>query len=127
MLGKETMTKRTTLMLASFTLACAAMLCVAQEQTNTATPGRREGARGFGGFGGFGARGGPPPAWIEQGYNDHQNMMDQLGIKSLRRGKSGNNQTGPGFEEATANEWMSTMPDAHIHSLAVASSKPGPV
>ncbi len=39
-------------------------------------------------------------------------MMDQLGIKALRPGKSGNNQTGPGFEEATANDWMATMPDA---------------
>ena len=39
-------------------------------------------------------------------------MMDQLGIKTLRPGKSGNNQTGPGFEEATANDWMPTMPDA---------------
>jgi hypothetical protein len=39
-------------------------------------------------------------------------MMDQLGIKALRPGKSGNNQTGPGFDEATANNWMPTMPDA---------------
>lgn len=64
-------------------------------------------AQGFGG----GGRGAPPPAWIEAGYNDHQNMMDQLGIKALRPGKSGSNQTGPGFEEATANDWMPTMPD----------------
>ena len=49
--------------------------------------------------------------WIEQGYDDHQNMMDQLGIKALRPGKSGQNQTGPGFDEATANDWMPTMPD----------------
>jgi hypothetical protein len=39
-------------------------------------------------------------------------MMNQLGIKTLRPGKSGGNQTGPGFDEATANNWMSTMPDA---------------
>jgi len=33
-------------------------------------------------------------------------------IKSLRPGKSGSNQTGPGFDEAAAtNEWMPTMPD----------------
>ena len=38
-------------------------------------------------------------------------MMDQLGIKALRPGKSGNNQTGKGFDEATANDWMPTMPD----------------
>jgi hypothetical protein len=46
---------------------------------------------GMGGFGGFGGRGGASAAWIEQGYNDHQNMMEQLGIKSLRPGKSGSN------------------------------------
>ena len=52
--------------------------------------------------------------WVsfDAGYNDHQNMMNQLGIKALRPGKSGNNQTGPGFDEATANNWMPTMPDA---------------
>jgi hypothetical protein len=38
-------------------------------------------------------------------------MMTQLGIKTLRPGKSGSNQNGPGFDEATANNWMSTMPD----------------
>ena len=38
-------------------------------------------------------------------------MMDQLGIKALRPGKSGSNQNGPGFDEATANNWMPTMPD----------------
>jgi hypothetical protein len=65
-------------------------------------------ASGFGG----GGRGGPQPAFIPQGYNDHQNMMEQLGIKSLREGKSGSNQTGKGFDEATANDWMPTMPDA---------------
>jgi hypothetical protein len=61
---------------------------------------------------GFGGRGGAAAPWIEAGYNDHQNMMEQLGIKSLRPGKSGSNQSGPGFDEATANEWMPTMPDA---------------
>src|SRR4051812_8787459 len=58
-----------------------------------------------------GARGGPRPEFIPEGYDDHQNMMDQLGIKALRPGKSGSNQTGKGFEEASANEWMPTMPD----------------
>jgi hypothetical protein len=33
-------------------------------------------------------------------------------IKSLRPGKSGGNQTGPGFDEAAANEPMPTMPAA---------------
>ena len=42
-------------------------------------------AQGFGG----GGRGAPPPSWIEAGYDDHQNMMDQLGVKTLRPGKNG--------------------------------------
>ena len=70
-----------------------------------------EDAAGGGGFGG-GGRGGAPAPWIEVGYDDHQNMMNQLGIKALRPGKSGNNQTGPGFDETTANNWMPTMPEA---------------
>ena len=81
-------------------------------QTNSAANGAAPAGRGAGGgFGGFGGRGGPPPAWIEAGYDDHQNMMNQLGIKALRPGKSGNNQNGPGFEEATANDWMPSLPD----------------
>jgi hypothetical protein len=91
-------------------VACAmfgvAAICAAQ--TNPAAPA----GAGRGGSGG-GGRGGTPPAWIEAGYDDHQNMMNQLGIKTLRPGKSGQgSQTGPGFDEATANEWMPTMPDA---------------
>src|SRR5947209_15318961 len=66
-----------------------------------------EGALGFGG----GGRGGPAPAFIEAGYNDLNNMKDQLGIKTIRKGKNGQNQVGPGFDEATANDWMPTMPD----------------
>jgi len=46
------------------------------------------------------------------GYDDHQNMMDQLGITKLRPGKSGSAQTGPGFDLAMANPWKDTMPDA---------------
>jgi hypothetical protein len=67
-------------------------------------------AGGMGGFGGGG--GGAAPAFIPAGYNDLQNMMDQLGIKALRPGKSGSNQTGKGFDLATANDWMPSMPDA---------------
>jgi hypothetical protein len=44
-------------------------------------------------------------------FNDHQNMMDQLHITALRPGKNGNNQTGPGFDLATANPWKDSMPD----------------
>jgi Spy/CpxP family protein refolding chaperone len=61
--------------------------------------------------GGFGGGGGSSAPWVPAGYDDHQNMMDQLGIKTLRPGKSGNNQTGKGFDEATANDWMPTMPE----------------
>jgi hypothetical protein len=45
------------------------------------------------------------------GFDDHQNMMDQLGIKKLRPGRNGQNQTGDGFDEATANPYKDTMPD----------------
>ena len=94
------------------------MQLVTQAQTNSAAPaGAGRGPGGGGGLGGFWrfwrwrTRSAATP-WIEAGYDDHQNMMDQLGIKALRPGKSGNNQTGPGFDDATANDWMPTMPDA---------------
>src|SRR4051794_15335767 len=94
------------LFLGTVTLAVSTGLLAAQ--TNSAGEGAAPGGRGGrgGGFGAFGGRGGPPPAWVEAGYDDHQNMMNQLGIKALRPGKSGNNQNGPGFDEATANDWM---------------------
>ena len=44
------------------------------------------------------------------GFDDHQNMMDQLGIKTLRRGPDPNNQTT--FDEATSNPFKDSMPDA---------------
>src|SRR4029078_10951807 len=44
-------------------------------------------------------------------FHDHQNMMDQLGITKLRPGRNGQNQTGEGFEEATANPYKDTMRD----------------
>lgn len=43
-------------------------------------------------------------------FNDQANMMKQLGIKSLRRGADPNNQSV--FDEATANPYKHTMPDA---------------
>ncbi len=60
-----------------------------------------------------GGRGnGPPPAFIPQGYDDHMNMEQQLGITALRPGKNGNGaQSGKGFEEALANDLMPTLPD----------------
>src|SRR5215471_17459000 len=46
---------------------------------------------------------------IYPNYDDHQNMMDQLGIKSLRRGPDPNNQST--FDEATSNPYKDSMPD----------------
>ncbi|MCW3095820.1 MAG: hypothetical protein JWL77_1438 [Chthonomonadaceae bacterium] len=43
------------------------------------------------------------------GYDDHQNMMDQLGIKAIRRGPDPNNQST--FDEAQANPYKDSMPD----------------
>ncbi len=43
-------------------------------------------------------------------FNDHQNMMDQLGVKRLRPGPNPNKQET--FDEATANPYTNSMPDA---------------
>jgi hypothetical protein len=43
------------------------------------------------------------------GFDDHQNMMNQLGIKALRRGPDPNNQAT--FDEAIANPYTNSMPD----------------
>src|SRR3989440_4401289 len=42
-------------------------------------------------------------------FDDHQNMMDQLGIKALRRGPNPNDQST--FAEATANPYKESLPD----------------
>src|SRR5262249_5033182 len=42
-------------------------------------------------------------------FDDHQNMMDQLGIKVLRHGANPNDQST--FDEATANPYKDTLPD----------------
>src|ERR1035437_7031938 len=42
-------------------------------------------------------------------FDDHQNMMDQLGIKKLRPGPNPNDQST--FDEATANPYTNSMPD----------------
>jgi cephalosporin-C deacetylase-like acetyl esterase/lysophospholipase L1-like esterase len=42
-------------------------------------------------------------------FDDHQNMMDQLGIKSLRPGADPNNQSI--FNEANANPYKDSMPE----------------
>lgn len=58
---------------------------------------------------GVGGRGGPQPAYIPQGYDDHQNMMDQLGVTKLRPGESGSNQER--FTEEKANPYKESIPD----------------
>ena len=45
----------------------------------------------------------------QSGFDDHQNMMDQLGVKKLRGGPNPNDQST--FNEATANPYASSMPD----------------
>src|SRR4051812_13910884 len=45
---------------------------------------------------------------------DHRRMMEQLGIKELRRGADGNNRQSPNFQntdEAKANPWPN-LPDS---------------
>ena len=107
----EIYTRKTIRILFFCALAVISTLSAAQAQTTPSTSGAAPAGRGRTGGFGFAARGGAPAPWIEQGYNDHQDMMNQLGIKALRPGRSGQNQTGPGFDEATANKWMPTLPD----------------
>jgi hypothetical protein len=52
----------------------------------------------------------PAPAQSTSGiFDDHQNMMDQLGIKKLRPGPNPNDQST--FDEATANPYTNSLPD----------------
>jgi lysophospholipase L1-like esterase len=43
-------------------------------------------------------------------FDDHQNMMDQLGVKKLRPGPNPNDQST--FDEAIANPYTNSLPDA---------------
>ena len=54
----------------------------------------------------------PPPAVNWTADQDHQNMMDQLGIKALRPGPSGNEKDAnhANYDEATANPYPN-LPD----------------
>src|ERR1019366_8408105 len=58
-----------------------------------------------------------PPApvkWTTE--QDHQNMMEQLGIKTIRRGKDGNNTNSPNYanyDESKANPFPN-LPDALV-------------
>ncbi len=46
---------------------------------------------------------------IQGTFDDHQNMMDQLGVKTLRHGPDPKNQST--FDEAAANPFKDSMPD----------------
>jgi hypothetical protein len=49
------------------------------------------------------------PDFIPAGYDDYQNMLDQLGIKKMRRGRDA--RVKDTSDEATANPYPETMPD----------------
>jgi hypothetical protein len=51
-------------------------------------------------------KGGKLPDFIPEGYDDYQNMLDQLGIKKTRKGNSPNAKE----DEAAANRYKDTMP-----------------
>jgi len=55
------------------------------------------------------AAGSSPAQSPSTNFDDHQNMMDQLGIKAIRRGADPNNQST--FDEALANPYTNSMPD----------------
>src|SRR5438045_6190372 len=57
----------------------------------------------------FKARQGKQPDFIPAGYDDYQNMLDQLGIKKARKGWS--SKESDAATEATANPYKDTMPD----------------
>ncbi len=65
----------------------------------------------------FGPQGPPPP------FDDHAEMMKQLGIKAIRPGPDPNNQTT--FDEATANPYKSSMPDVLTMENGTKVTTPG--
>src|SRR5262249_35130679 len=52
---------------------------------------------------------GKQPDFIPTGYDDYQNMLDQLGIKKMRRGRDA--RTKDTSNEATANPYKDSMPN----------------
>lgn len=52
---------------------------------------------------------GKQPDFIPAGYDDYQNMLDQLGIKKMRKGRDA--RVKDTSDEATANPYKETMPD----------------
>jgi len=53
--------------------------------------------------------GGAQPSFIPAGYDDYQNMLDQLGIKAVRKGR--NSKDPDTSNDATANVYKDSMPD----------------
>jgi hypothetical protein len=51
---------------------------------------------------------GKQPDFVQAGYDDYQNMQEQLGIKKMRGGR---NPKKDKEDEATANRWKESMPD----------------
>src|SRR5215813_6565065 len=51
----------------------------------------------------------PLPDFIPAGYDDYQNMLEQLGIKKMRSGRDA--RVKDTSDEATANPYKDTMPD----------------
>ncbi len=51
----------------------------------------------------------PLPDFIPAGYDDYQNMLDQLGIKKMRPGRDGRSKDTS--DEATAHPYKESMPD----------------
>jgi hypothetical protein len=56
-----------------------------------------------------GAAKGSQPAFVPVGYDDYQNMLDQLSIKKMRTGRDA--RVSDTSNEATANPYKETMPD----------------
>ena len=52
---------------------------------------------------------GQRPDFIPAGYDDYQNMLDQLGVKKVRPGR--NARVEDTSDEATANRYKDSMPD----------------
>src|SRR5579864_9187657 len=53
---------------------------------------------------------GKQPDFIPAGYDDYQNMLDQLGIKKVRPGRNGSSKVPDTSSEDTANIYKDTMP-----------------
>src|SRR5258708_13378971 len=65
---------------------------------------------------------GKQPDFIPAGYDDYQNMLDQLGIKKMRKGRDGKGKDTS--DEATANRFKDTMPDLITFKNGTKVTKP---